>query len=37
MEAGMVSSRTALFESLLAWMEQLGASFDWIAPTHWGC
>jgi len=33
----MASSRTAWFESLLSWMEEVGASFDWIVPTHWGC
>jgi len=32
----MASSRTVWFESLLAWMEALGASLDWIAPAHWG-
>ena len=32
----MARSRTALLEWLLAWMERVGASFDWIAPAHWG-
>ena len=33
----MATSRTARLESLLAWMETLGASFDWIVPARWGC
>ena len=33
----MAISRSPWFEPLLAWMEELGASFDWIAPGHWGC
>jgi len=32
----MASSRTVWLEALLAWMERLGASFDWIVPAHWG-
>ena len=32
----MTPSRTAWRESLLAWMEEVGAPLAWIMPTHWG-
>jgi hypothetical protein len=33
----MAGSRTVWLASLLAWMEALGTSFDWVVPAHWGC
>jgi hypothetical protein len=33
----MASSRTPWIAALLAWMEEVGASFEWIAPAHWSC